>query len=90
MFERIGESKVIENNVPDVRDKPFVVVGIPAFNEEQSIAKIVLRSQKFVDAVVVCDDGSKDMTAKIAQRLGADVIIHKEKHIFPTKKIKIF
>jgi glycosyltransferase involved in cell wall biosynthesis len=56
--------------------KPFVAVGIPAFNEEQSIARIVLEAQKFADAVIVCDDGSTDMTAQIAQRLGADVVKH--------------
>ena len=26
--------------------KPFVVVGIPAFNEEQTIARVVLEAQK--------------------------------------------
>jgi glycosyltransferase involved in cell wall biosynthesis len=59
-----------------VKTKPFVVVGIPAFNEEQTIARIVLEAQKFSDIVVVCDDGSTDNTAKIARCLGADVIRH--------------
>ena len=72
----IEDNKKFLENMVDAGAKPFVVVGIPAFNEEQSIAKVVLRSQKFADAVVVCDDGSKDMTAKIAQRLGADVVRH--------------
>jgi glycosyltransferase involved in cell wall biosynthesis len=58
--------------------KPFITVGIPAFNEEQSIAKIVLQAQKFSDKVIVCDDGSTDMTAEIAQRLGAEVVKHKK------------
>jgi glycosyltransferase involved in cell wall biosynthesis len=53
-----------------------VVVGIPAYNEESSIARVVLDAQKFADAVVVCDDGSVDLTAKIAERLGADVVRH--------------
>ena len=56
--------------------KPFVVVGIPAFNEEQTIARVVLEAQKFAGKVVVCDDGSTDYTAKIAERLGADVVRH--------------
>jgi glycosyltransferase involved in cell wall biosynthesis len=56
--------------------KPFVVVGIPAFNEENSIAHVVLQAQKFADAVIVCDDGSTDLTADIAERLGADVVRH--------------
>ena len=56
--------------------KPFIVVGIPAFNEEQTIARVVLEAQKFADKVVVCDDGSTDYTAKIAESLGADVVRH--------------
>ena len=27
--------------------KPFVVVGVPAFNEERSIARVVLEAQKY-------------------------------------------
>jgi len=59
-----------------VNPKPLVVAGIPAFNEERTIAKLVLEAQKFVDVVLVCDDGSTDCTAEIAERMGADVIRH--------------
>lgn len=55
----------------------YVVVGIPAYNEEKTIAKVVLLSQKVADEVVVCDDGSKDLTSEIARKLGATVIRHK-------------
>ncbi len=55
---------------------PLVVVGIPAFNEEKTIAHVVLGAQKHTDAVVVCDDGSTDLTGEIARRLGAVVIRH--------------
>jgi glycosyltransferase involved in cell wall biosynthesis len=58
------------------KPKPLVVAGIPAFNEERTIAKLVLEAQKFVDVVLVCDDGSTDCTAEIAERMGADVIRH--------------
>jgi len=61
-----------------LKAKPFVVVGIPAFNEENTIARVVLEAQKYADAVVVCDDGSRDLTAKIAERLGADVVKHEQ------------
>jgi len=57
--------------------EPFVVVGVPAFNEEKTIARVVLEAQKYADRVVVCDDGSRDMTAEIAEGLGAEVIRHK-------------
>ncbi len=54
----------------------FVIASIPAFNEEKSIAKMILETQKHVDRVVVCDDGSTDLTAEIAERLGAEVVKH--------------
>ena len=56
--------------------KPLVVATIPAYNEEKTIAKVILQAQKFVNVVVVCDDGSGDLTADIAERLGADVVRH--------------
>ena len=56
--------------------KPFVVVGVPAFNEEKTIARVVLEALKHAGRVVVCDDGSTDLTGDIAERLGADVVRH--------------
>jgi glycosyltransferase involved in cell wall biosynthesis len=58
------------------KDKPLIIVGIPAYNEEKAIAKVVLESQRFADKVVVCDDGSTDLTGEIAERLGATVVRH--------------
>jgi len=54
----------------------LIITCIPAYNEEKTIAKLVLLAQKQSDMVVVCDDGSEDLTADIAQRLGATVIRH--------------
>jgi hypothetical protein len=56
--------------------KPLIVACIPAFNEEKTIGKVVLQAQRYVSRVIVCDDGSADMTGEIAARLGADVIKH--------------
>ena len=61
-----------------VKGEPFVVVGIPAFNEEKTIARVVLEAQKCADKVLVSDDGSTDLTADIADRLGADVVRHEK------------
>ena len=47
---------------------------IPAYNEEDTIQKIITKSLPHVDRVVVCDDGSTDNTAKIARDAGAIVI----------------
>lgn len=56
----------------------MIVAGIPAYNEEKTIAKVILLAQKHVDVVVVCDDGSQDMTSDIAEKLGATVIRHEK------------
>ena len=53
-----------------------IAVLIPAYNEEARIAKVILKSLEHAEKVVVCDDGSTDMTAKIAKAVGAEVISH--------------
>jgi glycosyltransferase involved in cell wall biosynthesis len=54
----------------------LIVAAIPAYNEEKTIAKVVVRARKHVDRVVVVDDGSRDDTALIAEGLGAVVVRH--------------
>jgi glycosyltransferase involved in cell wall biosynthesis len=56
----------------------LLVIGIPAYNEEKTIARVVLEAQKHADIVLVCDDGSSDLTGKIAERMGATVIRHEQ------------
>ena len=53
-----------------------VIIGIPAFNEEKNIGPIVAKLKKKYDQVIVCDDGSSDMTETIALSLGAYVVKH--------------
>ena len=55
-----------------------VIVGIPAYNEEKNIAVIITRLKKITDKIIVCDDGSSDLTSKIAEELGAIVIKHEK------------
>lgn len=52
------------------------VAVIPCFNEEKFIGDIVSRVKKYVDAVIVVDDGSSDDTSLIAQDAGAQVVKH--------------
>ena len=54
----------------------MIIACIPAFNEEGTIARVVLMAERYVDRVVVCDDGSGDLTGEIAGGLGAVVIRH--------------
>jgi len=56
--------------------KPLIVACIPALNEERTIARVLIKARKYVDKVVVCDDGSSDLTAEIAEGLGAEVLKH--------------
>ena len=53
-------------------------IGIPAFNEEKNIASIILKLKKESDTIIVCDDGSSDLTAEIAEKLGAIVVKHEK------------
>ena len=55
-----------------------IIVGIPAFNEEKNIASLIIQLKKITDEIVVCDDGSTDLTSKIAEELGATVINHEK------------
>jgi len=51
-----------------------ILLCIPAFNEENVIGDLVKKSLKFVDHIVVYDDGSSDKTSEIAENAGAYVI----------------
>ena len=53
-----------------------VIVCIPAFNEGKTIGLIVSKSKAYATEVLVCDDGSSDSTAQIAEESGAIVIRH--------------
>ena len=55
-----------------------ITIGIPAYNEEKSIALIITKLKKITDSIIVCDDGSSDMTAEISKNLGVTVISHKK------------
>jgi glycosyltransferase involved in cell wall biosynthesis len=55
-----------------------VIIGIPAFNEEKNIASSIVQLKKIADKIIVCNDGSTDLTSKIAEELGATVINHEK------------
>ncbi len=59
--------------------RPKVIAAIPCLNEEQFIADIVSRARKYVDRVIVVDDGSTDKTAEVAHAAGAEVLRHSER-----------
>ena len=53
-----------------------VVIGIPAYNEEKNIAKIIVKLQNITNKIIVCNDGSTDLTSEISNKMGAIVINH--------------
>ena len=53
-----------------------ITIGIPAFNEEKNIAKIITSLKKITDSIIICDDGSSDMTSEIANQLDVIVVRH--------------
>ena len=55
-----------------------IIVGIPAFNEEKNIASIITKLMDITDTIIVCNDGSDDLTSEISKKMGAIVIDHKK------------
>lgn len=53
-----------------------IIAAIPCFNEERCIGSVVLKARKYVDKVVVIDDGSADATSEVAFEAGASVHQH--------------
>ena len=53
-----------------------IIAGLPAYNEENRIAAIVTKLKDVVDGVIICNDGSSDLTSQIAKELGVIVIDH--------------
>lgn len=49
---------------------------IPAYNEEKNISKTVKSAKKYINDVLVVNDGSKDKTKELAKKAGAKVISH--------------
>ena len=55
-----------------------IIIGIPAFNEEKNIASIITKLMNITDSIIVCNDGSSDLTSEIAEKMGAVVINHEK------------
>jgi glycosyltransferase involved in cell wall biosynthesis len=54
------------------------IAVIPCFNEEHAIGSVILKAKRYVDEIVVVDDGSSDNTKEIACLAGATVLSHEQ------------
>lgn len=67
-----------------------VIACIPAYNEEKSIAKVLVKTKKNVDYIITCDDGSSDYTKEIAECLGNQILNHEMKLGYGRSLIDLF
>ena len=56
-----------------------ISVIIPALNEEKSISKVISSIPKYVNEIIVVDNGSADKTSEIAKSKGALVLFESKK-----------
>jgi hypothetical protein len=69
-------SKGSVSEAVDKRSASTVLIGVPAYNEAQSIASVVANAKAYADEVLVVDDGSDDETKERAIEAGAKVATH--------------
>jgi len=62
-----------------MRHNRKIGVVIPALNEEHAIGKVIADIPKWVDQIVVVDNGSRDRTADVARAHGATAIKETER-----------
>jgi len=53
-----------------------IIAVIPAYNEEKTVGKVVKETKKYVDEVIVVNDGSSDRTGEVGKKEGAIVVDH--------------
>ncbi len=64
---------------PPATPTPRVVVVMPAYNAARTLERTYADiPHELVDRIILVDDLSRDETVQVAQRLGLDVIIHRQ------------
>ena len=66
----------------------MLIAIIPAKDEAHNIKDVIVKTKKYVDLVLVIDDGSTDNTKEVAESLGA-VVIRNEVNLGKADALKI-
>lgn len=72
------ETELVAGPTQHQKASPSVLVGIPAYNEAETIRETVTAAKAHADEVLVVDDGSTDETGDRVQAGGATVLRHTE------------
>ena len=59
-------------------DRTRILLGIPVFNEEQYLPRVLAKVRSFARDILVVDDGSTDRTPALLAQHPVDVIRHRE------------
>ncbi len=76
----------IVNGMSEPKKLPKLVVQIPAYNEEETIGKVIKEIPRKISGVsevivLVIDDGSTDSTVEVAKKSGADYVYKNTKNL---------
>ena len=66
------------------------LIGIPAHNEEGTIASVILKSERVCDLVIVMNDGSTDETLNIMSLFNIDIITRVKNHGYGASLKQLF
>ena len=73
-----GESEQMNSvsNHKGVAEILKILAAIPCYNEGLAIGSVALKASRYVDEVLVVDDGSIDDTVEVAEATGATIVAH--------------
>ena len=78
MSLQVAEGGRTAQSAEELPGNAHVVVGIPAYNEENAVGSTVLAVKRWADDVVVVDDGSTDRTPAIVEQADVTLLRHEQ------------
>ena len=65
------------------QSRPRILLGIPVYNEQNYVAKVLDEVRRYADDILVIDDGSTDSTPMLLARQPVEVVRHAENRLWP-------